>query len=313
MSFKKKFFLYLFVIIFNFNFVYSFENKILLKVDNELITTIDLYNETNYLIALNQNLKDLEKNKIFEIAKNSLIKEKIKTKEILKYTDKLTLEDKYLNKFIASIYQSQNLVNLNQFIDYLNKQDVDIEYLKKRISIEIIWNDLIVSKFSNKIQIDDKKIKNDLIKNLSKKSKEYFLSEIFFDVSLNTDIETKTKLIETDIIEKGFKNAVLIHSISNSSTKNGGEIGWINENSLNKNVKDSLNNLNINDHTKPITVPGGFLILNINDIRFVENKNFDVDKKLNEIISLKRNEQLNNYSNIYFNKIKKEFIINDEL
>jgi len=309
----RKFFIYLIIIIFNFNFVYSFENKILLKVNNELITTIDIYNETNYLIALNQDLKNLEKNKIFEIAKNSLIKEKIKIKEILKYTNKLTLEEKYLNRYIETIYQNQNLINIDQFINYLNNQDVDIEFLKKKISIEIIWNELIISKFSNKIQINDKKIKDDLIKNFSKKSKEYFLSEIFFNIPLNASIETKTKLIETDIIEKGFKNAVLIHSVSNSSTKNSGEIGWFDENSLNKNIRDSLNNLNIDDHTKPITVPGGFLILKINDIRFVESKNFDLDKELNEIISLRRNEQLNNYSNIYFNKIKKESIINEEL
>lgn len=313
MTFKQKILICLFIIFFNFNFVYSFENKIILKVNNEIITTIDLDNETNYLIALNEDLKNLEKNKIFEIAKNSLIKDKIKIKEILKYTDKLTLEEKYLNKFIEPIYQKKNLVNINQFINYLNNQGVDIEFLKRKISIEIIWNELIVSKFSNKIQIDDNKIKNDLIKNLSKKSKEYFLTEIIFNVPANTNIETKTKLIETDIIEKGFKNAVLIHSISNLSTKNGGEIGWVNENSLNKNIRDILNKLNINSHTKPITVPGGFLILKINDIRFVQNKEFDVDKKLNEIISLKRNEQLNNYSNIYFNKIKKETVINEEL
>jgi len=309
----RKFFIYLIIIIFNFNFVYSFENKILLKVNNELITTIDIYNETNYLIALNQDLKNLEKNKIFEIAKNSLIKEKIKIKEILKYTNKLTLEEKYLNRYIETIYQNQNLINIDQFINYLNNQDEIIKFLKKKISIEIIWNELIISKFSNKIQINDKKIKDDLIKNFSKKSKEYFLSEIFFNIPLNASIETKTKLIETDIIEKGFKNAVLIHSVSNSSTKNSGEIGWFDENSLNKNIRDSLNNLNIDDHTKPITVPGGFLILKINDIRFVESKNFDLDKELNEIISLRRNEQLNNYSNIYFNKIKKESIINEEL
>ena len=307
----RKFFIYLIIIIFNFNFVYSFENKILLKVNNELITTIDIYNETNYLIALNQDLKNLEKNKIFEIAKNSLIKEKIKIKEILKYTNKLTLEEKYLNRYIETIYQNQNLINIDQFINYLNNQDVDIEFLKKKISIEIIWNELIISKFSNKIQINDKKIKDDLIKNFSKKSKEYFLSEIFFNIPLNASIETKTKLIETDIIEKGFKNAVLIHSVSNSSTKNSGEIGWFDENSLNKNIRDSLNNLNIDDHTKPITVPGGFLILKINDIRFVESKNFDLDKELNEIISLRRNEQLNNYSNIYFNKIKKDLQISE--
>jgi peptidyl-prolyl cis-trans isomerase SurA len=105
---------------------------------------------------------------------------------------------------------------------------------------------------------------------------------------------------------------VLIHSISNSSTKNSGEIGWVNENSLNFEIRSILRNLNISNHTNPITVPGGFLILRIDDIKIVENKDFNIDKKLEEIVRSKRNEQLNNYSNIYYNKIRKENQIDEE-
>ena len=51
--------------------------------------------------------------------------------------------------------------------------------------------------------------------------------------------------------------------------------------------------------------------LKINDIRMVENQMIDLDKKVNEVINLERNDQLNNYSNIYFNKVKKEIKINE--
>ena len=312
MCYKKKLFIYFILIFLNFKSVYSYENKILIRVDNELITSVDLFNESNYLKAVNQNLKNLEDNKIFEIAKNSLIKEKIRIKEILKYTDKLMIEDKYLSLFIKSTYENQNFSNLNEFINHLNQFNIDINYLKKKISIEIIWNELIFSKFSNNVKINKDKIKAELQKDISKPIKEYFLSEIKFDIPLNSNLESKIQSIENDIKEKGFKNAILLHSIS-SSTTNNGEIGWINESSLSIEIKEILSNLNIGDYTKPITVPGGFLILKIDDMKLVERKNFDLNKKIDEIINLKTNEQLNNYSNIYFNKIKKEYLINEEL
>jgi len=218
-----------------------------------------------------------------------------------------------LDKFVENIYLNLNLDSLENFINYLDQYNITIEYVKNKISIDVIWNDLIFSKFSKKVKIDANKIRENLKKNISKNSKEYLLSEIIFDIPKNSNYKSKFQEIENDIFEKGFENSVLIHSISNTSAKNNGKIGWVNENSIDIKIKKYLDNLNIGEHSKPITVPGGFLILKINDIKVVENKNYDIDKELNEIIKAKRNEQLNNYSNIYFNKIQKEFIINDQI
>ena len=290
----------------------SIENKILIKIDNEIITSLDLLNEMNYLLAVNTNLKTLEKDKIIEIAKNSLIKQKIKKKEILKYTNNLIVEEQYLNSFIRSIYENIQLDNLSDFELHLKNYSVKIEYLKEKISTDLIWNDLIVSKFKDKVQVNENQIKSDLIKNMSTKSNEYLLSEIIFNKPLTSSLESKIDMIENDIKNKGFENAAIIHSISNSSSKNGGEIGWIDENSLNFQIKNSITNLKVGEHTKPLIIPGGFIILKIKDIREIDNKNFNIDQKVEEIINIKRNEQLNNYSNIYFNKIQKEFTINEQ-
>lgn len=289
---------------------FGLENKILLTVDNEIITSIDIYNETNYLKALNKNLEKLEKNKIFEIAKNSLINERIKIKELSKYTNKLIVDDKYLNPIIEKTYIGLNIKSLEEFINFLNLFDVNLNFIKKKISIEIIWNDLIFSKFSNNIKIDKNNIQRDLKIESFKSTKEYLISEIVFKVSENSDLRTKETLINNSIKEKGFENAALIHSISNTAQKTSGLVGWINENSLNKEIKKNLEALKIGDHSKPILIPGGFLILKINDIRFIENVDFDINKKIEEIIEIKTNEQLTNYSNIYFDKIKKEYKIN---
>jgi len=308
---KPIFIIYFLLIFLNFNNIFSFENKILIKIDNDIITTIDLYNESNYLLALNQDLKNLDKNSIFEITKNSLIKDTIKSKELRKNFKNLKVEEKILNQIIVSIYKNKNFDNYNSFIDYLNKFDVSIEYIKNKISIELLWNNLIAEKFNKNVVIDKEKIKNDLQKNLNKNSKDYLLSEIIFDVTNSKNYEKKVETIESDINQKGFLNAVLIHSISNSASNSNGDIGWVNENSLNVRIKKEVDDLKIGDHTKPIKIPGGFLILKINDIRMVENQMIDLDKKVNEVINLERNNQLNNYSNIHFNKVKKEIKINE--
>jgi len=306
---KYRLLIYFLLIFFNFNNTHTFENKILIKIDNDIITTIDLYNETNYLLALNQDLKNLEKNTIFEIAKNSLIKDKIKTKELRKNFENLEVEEKILNEIIISIYKNKNFNNYEGFVDHLNKVDVSLEYIKNKISIELLWNNLVTKKFLKNVLIDKDKIKKDLQKNFNKSSKDYLLSEIVFDVKDSKDYEVKVELIESDIAQKGFLNAVLIHSISNSASNRNGDIGWVNENSLNIKIKKIIGELKAGDHTKPIEIPGGFLILKINEIKIVENQMIDLNKKINEAINLERNNQLNNYSNIYFNKIKKELKI----
>ena len=309
MKFVKRFLIYLIIFLFNFINVNSYENKILIKINNDIITSIDLYNESNYLLALNTNLKELEKNEIYEIAKKSLIKDRIKAIELLKHNKSFQADEKYISELVKSIYKNLNLNNFENFIDYLNQFNVSYEYLKNKLSIQLEWNNLIATKFINNVVIDVEKIKNDIQKNTSKNSKEYLLSEIVFEIPSNKTYEEKIKTIESDIEKEGFINAALIHSISNSASNNNGKIGWLNENSINKNIKEILNNLKIGNHTKPITVPGGFLILKIEDIRIVENQNYDLDKKINEIINIKRNEQLNSYSNIYFNKVKKDLKI----
>jgi peptidyl-prolyl cis-trans isomerase SurA len=288
---------------------FALENKILLKVNDEIITSMDIYYEINYLKALNNELVNLEDEKIFEIAKRVLINEKIKENEIKKYTDNLIIEDKFIDPFIKQIYSNINIISIESFIEYLNQFDLKIDNIKKKISLEIIWNDLIFSKFASSLKVDENDIRNKLNTNLSKNTKEFLLSEIIFNVSDISNLKTKEILINNDIKEKGFRNAVLIHSIADTAQKNGGQIGWLKEDSLNNQIKKELVGLNKGQHTKPILIPGGFLILKIDDSRIIENKEFNFEQKVQEIIQIKKTEQLNSYSNIYFNKIKKEYTI----
>lgn len=281
---------------------FSLENKILFKVNNDIITSIDIEEEYKYLIALNDNLKKLSQNEIIEIAKKSIIKEKIKIIEINKNFKNPKIPDEILETILENFYRRLNIDNLDDFKKYLISKNVKYQDVKNKIEIESLWNELIIAKFSSKIQINENEIRNNLIKNQEKFSKSYLLSEIFFEISNSSQLNKKYQEIKEIIQKKGFENAAA--SISTSNTANqGGKIGWIDEDALNENLKKILSELNVNEITEPLTMPGGFMILKINEIK-KKTKKQNIENELKRIINFKKNDQLNQFSKIYFNKVK---------
>ena len=131
----------------------STENKIILKIDRDIITTLDIKEETKYLSALNPKLMELNDDKIFKISKESLIREKIKQIEILKNRKDTDLSDKFLNQIIENRYKSLGIETKDEFIKYLKDLDIQIDTVINKIKIEAIWNQLIIYKFSEKIKI----------------------------------------------------------------------------------------------------------------------------------------------------------------
>tara|TARA_Y100001958_G_scaffold127252_1_gene95134 strand:+ start:121 stop:990 length:870 start_codon:yes stop_codon:yes gene_type:complete len=287
----------------------SLENKILIKVDNEIITTVDVFNESKYIKAMNKGLENISDEDLWKISINSIKNEKIRIVEILNHVDQIKVDDKNLKIVMEGVYKRLGFENLNKFKDYLEINEISYEFIKKKVEVESIWNELIYSKYYDKIFIDKenllKKIKNENQKTI----KSFLLSEIVFDFDKNTPIEKKFLLIENEINKSGFNNAAFSYSISNSS-KSGGNIGWISENKVNQKLKAEILKLEIGQYTKPIIIPGGALILKLDDVK-EEKNNFNIDKKLNELVKYLTNEQLNQFSNIYFNKIKKNIRINE--
>ena len=307
-----KFFIKIFIIIFYFIIsiinAQSIENRILYKINSEIITTVDVFNEIKYLKALNPQTKSLKDRDLLEIAKNSIIKEKVKKLEVLKNYQKIQIEEDYLNEVIKSSYNKININSYEELVNHLKKFNVSAENIKEKISIEILWNQLIFKQFSSKISIDKEKIKSEIENNnLKQEVRSFQLSEILYNVNNNSEFKSKTKEIISSIDEIGFENTALKFSISETSNL-GGELGWVKENSINKNILSFINDLNVNDYTKPILTPSGFLILKINDIK-IEKMKVNIEDEIQKIIVLKTNEQLNQFSNIYYNKIKKNIII----
>ena len=285
----------------------AFENKIVIKINNEIITSIDIENEINYIKMLNPQVNNLDKNKLINIAKNSLIRERIKIITLLNVVEEIKVQDEYLNEIIESSYEKLGLNTLDQYKKYLENNQLKIEYIKNKISVEAIWNELIYKKFNSKVVINKDKIINEVKNNSDIKM---LLSEIVFQVKNKNDLEKKYNQIKNDIQSEGFENAALIHSISNSASS-GGKIGWINKNSLNEIFNDALLDLKIGEYSRPILTQAGFVIIRINDIKKDKSNEQSIEKKVDTLIRIKTNQQLNQFSNIYLNKIKKDLVINE--
>ena len=303
---KINFFIIAYIVFF-FTNLWALENKILFKVDNKIITSIDIYNELKYLEIINKEFKDTSQKKAFEIAKRSLIREKIKEIELSKVFKELKVESEFLDKMIINYFKSFEINNISDFEIYFASKEINPDSIKKKISLEILWNQFIYSKFKENIKIDKELIRNDLLN--KNKKKEFLLSEILFNLDKNEKLNDKIILLEREIKNNGFSKTALSYSNSDTANK-GGKLGWVNETILNTKIKEKVKKTKVGNFTKPIVIPGGFLILKIEDVREVENIS-DLNLEINKVVNIKTNEQLNQFSNIYFNKVKKNITINE--
>ena len=310
---KIKFLFYIILLIlFNQN-TFSFENTIIYKVDNEIITSYDIKKEVKYLISLNTNLKSLKKNEILKLSHQSIIKEKIKLIELKKY---YSLEDKSNDKLTSQVtsdlYKSLGFKSEKDFISYLSIQNIQIDWVKNKLKIESLWNNLIYRKHKNQIVVDEDKIKRQVLREIKsiKKQKKIFLSEILIKLTTESDQLKLIEEVERKIQEIGFDNSANTYSISNTANK-GGKIGWVNESSLSSNIVKEIKNLKKGENTTPIKLASGFLILKVNDIEMSEVK-VDQNKIVDSRINNELNKQLDQFSTLYYNKVKSKIKINEQ-
>ncbi len=307
--FEKTIHISFFILIIFFSNVLSAKINIVVTIDDEIITNHDLNKESNYLKILNPSLNSLNNERMLKLAKNSLINEIIKKKEIIKFID-IDSENPLLNNYLKDLYTRLNINNENQFELYLKeKNSFSLSEIKKKIKIELFWNELIHSKYHRSLKIDEELIKKKIVNLRNKKTNDYLLSEILFVKKKDLSLKKTIDQIQLSINEIGFNNTANIYSISNSS-KLGGKLDWINENSLSKKVSGELKLLKEGQTTNVIKINNNYLILKIEKIREKEIE-IDEKKEVNKLILIETNKQLNKFSNIYFNKSKMNYSINE--
>jgi peptidyl-prolyl cis-trans isomerase SurA len=307
LNMKKLQVLLISLILITFN-SHAIENKIILKLDNDIITSLDIFNEINNLKFFNQSLVDIEDEEIYQIGLNSLINFKIKKKEVLSNFNQIEIKNEdYINSLIENNAKQLNFKNISDLEKALNERNISFEDYKDKLIINILWNQIIYSKYNQKIVINENELKKKInLQNDNKKT--YNLSEIIFQIDNISDLEKKYEIIKKDINKLGFQNAALKYSVGKTSNE-GGNLGWVDETLINKNILDEIKNMSYGSITNPIRIPSGFLILKVNDVKKIET-DLDLNQELKKLINYEKEKQLNNYSSIYFNKIKKDIKIN---
>lgn len=309
----------IFILIFCLNFILfsdyskaSQEFKIVLKINDTIITNKDIIDEFNYLKSLNKDLDKISETEVLKIAKESLIRENIKKDEIEKYIKIENFNrDKLMEDVIKNIYQRLNFQNISEFQKYLETFDFSLTDVEKKLKIEVMWNQLIAEKFKNQIMIDENKIRKKVLdekinyKNLI----EYDLSEIVFSAKNTKELAIKEEQIKKTIENISFETAANKFSISDTANF-GGNIGKVNENQLSRQVKEELKKINSGEYTKAISIGNNFMFIKINEKKLVDLK-LDENEIINKMVEIERKRQYENFSLIYYNKIKLNTQINE--
>jgi peptidyl-prolyl cis-trans isomerase SurA len=285
--------------------LYSYEIKIIKKIGREIVTNIDVMKEYQYLVALNEKFEDTKEDQILDISKQSIINEKIKKNEILKLYILGKGNEDLINNIIKDIYLRLSIDNKNEFEEYLKNYNLTYKEIYDKIEIEIVWNQLIYSKYKNQININKKLIK-EKVQSIKEERISYNLSEIILLDETKSKILNKYEETKIYINELGFEKTAILYSQADSKSK-GGVLGWVYEDQLSDSFKKELKNLEINQITNPLNISGGILILKINDIK-IETKEINLEEAINNNVKFETEKQLNNFSLIYFNKIKKTLL-----
>ena len=294
--------------LFNFKLANS-ETFIKAKVNNQIITNFDIKNEKNYLLALNPSLRNLSNENINRYAIDSAINEKIKKIEIEKKYE-IIENDLIITKILKDLYSGIGISNIEEFKDYLMSYNINLGMVKKKIAIEVAWNDYIVHKFNNAVLVDELKIR----KKIDKLGEENYidnilLSEIIFTINENESLDVKLDRIKKSIEKIGFKETAKIYSISESK-KNGGNIGWVYKSQLSNKILKQLEQIEIGEFTDPITVPGGFILIKLDDKK---NQLLEINKEEEflKAVNFEKNRQLTMYSTLHYKRIYNRAIINE--
>ena len=308
---KYKFFIVVLLFLILYDNSVANNVSIKFKIENKIVTNLDIENEARYLAVVNSNLGSLSNQKLLEIATNSIIQENIKIIELEKFFD-LKKENEDVDKIVMNnLYSIFGLENKNDLNNLFLVKKIDLNQIVFKHKVDFFWNKMIFDRYIKKVNVNKEQIKKKLEISINKeqKIKEFFLSEILFDLNVEEKLENKYEKIIREIEENNFSNAANIFGISNSS-KNGGKLGWIKENQLSERILENIQSLEIGMLSNPIQVVNGYLILRGEDIRASEKK-VNFNDELNKAIQIETEKQLNKHSLILFNRIKKNILINE--
>ena len=289
----------------------SSQNKIVVKVQNQIITSYELKNKIKLILFLsNQELNQQNINMTKNSAIKNLINYKIKKEELIKF--KISASENAVNNQLENIYDKFQ-TDSSGFKKIFENQGLNIDFYLDEIRTELSWQSLIFKLYNDKIDIDDNAVNkelNEIIQN-QKNIEEIKLAEI--EIILESDSKDTDRVNEllNQIKILGFENAAIKFSTSPSAL-DGGEIGWVNLNALSSNIKNLINDLKIGEISKPLIQSNSAMFFKVLEKRNIDSDNIDQEKLRETIISGMKNDLFNLYSNSHVSKLKNDAFISFE-
>ena len=276
------YFLFLFIFII-YNNLYATKIEIIAKINNQIITNIDLEYRLNLAIELSNIPNEIKfRKQIRQQVLNLLIDENLKIQEAEKYGIFITSEEVYSE--ISRLEQRLSLPTNSLIKNFKNKNIPEI-VIYNQIRGQLLWNKIISYRIANNISISNKQTE-EALQNFIKSSGEveYNISEIYISQASNNledSSEDKIYSIYNKVNSSNF--AILAQQFSDGALNIN---NWYRESSLSPEITKTIQNLQIGEISQPIKTNSGLYIYLLNDKR-----------KTKKIIE---NEILYNISQIFF-------------
>tara|TARA_B100001057_G_scaffold15063_1_gene14267 strand:+ start:368 stop:1309 length:942 start_codon:yes stop_codon:yes gene_type:complete len=280
-------------------------SKILLKVGNKIITNYDLQNKIlTSLVLSSQEINQKNINKIKKQSIDSLVQKKIKEIELERFDYQIS--QNRINDYLKSISVNYSISLQEKF----RQNDINYDIFLNEIKTQLKWQQHILNIYSPKIEINQEAVNLEMNNILKEKKSitEFRLSEVQISINNNEMDKSKIENLIDLINEIGFENTALKFSTSSTSEIKG-DLGWINSNSLSKNILKIVNNLNVGEISQPIIRQGSATILKLMDKKKSDIENVNKDNLRKNIINNKKNELFNLYSKSLLSKLKNTTLI----
>ena len=280
------------------------KDKLFMTIGDKAITASDIVNEIKIILILNNQPYNEEiKDKLHKLAINSIIKRNIKQIEIERNNffeyNKIDFINE-LNRLASNIN-----VDLDTLKNICASNELDFKIIQDQVIVELFWNSLIFQLYKDRLKINLEEIDEKLKTNT--KIEEYLISEILIPPVDTVDIETEVQNIKTKIENEGFDAVAKKYSISESGA-NGGNLGWLNVNTISERVKNTILNTTTGNLSKHIVLPEGILIYKVIDKRLVD-ENLNLEEKKDLLVNTEKQKILQMHSLSHYDKARRSVSI----
>lgn len=278
------------------------QDGLLFSVGNKAITKSDIVNEVKIILILNnKSYSDEIRDQLRHTAIQSIIKRSIKKIEVEK-NDFLNFNQKDFNHEVEVLAKKIN-VDVETLKNICASNGLDFSLVEDQIKVELLWNSLIFHLYRDRLTINVDEIDEQLqIYQTKKEVVNYLISEIIINPVEKNEMNSKIKELKNKIANEGFDKVAMNSSISETAIK-GGDLGWVNENSISKKFRTKIINTPIGELSEPILLPEGILIFKVRDKKILETKNVEEVKK--QLLNYEKTKMLNMYALTHYDKLRR--------